>query len=259
MPPATVAQGIGATDQGAVESTTAGVSSVQALADQEGAESSLSARLPMTPGRGPAIPSDPLKCVCAGDALQKAMTRQWSSFTIEGFTAEGNRQTQGGELFVVSVRGASVVSTNMIDNQDGSYVLRYRAAVSGTYSMSITLHGYPLAGSPFTIHVLSRAPDPQQSKLKGSGLHKAVAREPTAFEIEFVDCFGQVTHAEELDVHVEWVGDPNAPVREKPSDDADAGKRPKGKAGEGAPAAAAAAVAAAVAAVAVAAAAVAAG
>ena len=184
--------------------------------------------MPFSPGRGPAIPSDATKCVCTGEALTKAMTRQWSTFNIEAFTADGVRQTAGGEVFVVSVRGASVVSSNVIDNQDGTYAVRYRAAVSGKYELSIALHGYQLAGGPFGVSVLSRAPDPRACKLKGAGLSKAVAREPTAFEVEFIDSFGQVTHAEELDLYVEWVGDTIPPAPEVTADEADVGKKGRG-------------------------------
>ena len=175
---------------------------------------------------GPDDPSFPLNCIAKGPALEKAMTRQWHTFTIEAYTIDSKRQTVGGELFIVSFRGASFVSHSVIDNGDGSYTIRYRAAVSGLYQLSINLNGHSIKGSPFNVQVLSRAPDHTKCKVKGPGLSASVAREPTSFEIEFVDCFGQVTHAEDLDVWVEWFSDPTPPVKVKPIDET---KDPKHK------------------------------
>ena len=179
---------------------------------------------------GPDDPSFPLNCIAKGPALEKAMTRQWHTFTIEAYTIDSKRQTVGGELFIVSFRGASFVSHSVIDNGDGSYTIRYRAAVSGLYQLSINLSGHGIKGSPFNVQVLSRAPDHTKCKVKGPGLSASVAREPTSFEIEFVDCFGQVTHAEDLDVWVEWFSDPTPPVKVKPIDETKDPKH-KGKAG----------------------------
>ena len=39
--------------------------------------------------------------------------------------------------------------------------------------------------------------------LRGDGLRVCVAREPTVFQMEFVDASGQMAHAEEVDCYVE--------------------------------------------------------
>ena len=75
------------------------------------------------------------------------------------------------------------------------------------YTVSITLYGEPIPGSPFALTVLSPVPDAMQCRVRGPGLHSAIAREPSHFEIEFVDAFGQVTHAEDIDCYVELVAD----------------------------------------------------
>ena len=152
--------------------------------------------------------ADPFRCTVTGDGLRYAMARQWATFTITAFDSDGNKIDAGGEPFTIAVRGKSIVTTKAIDQMNGSYIVGYRASVSGQYTISVSLFGVLLPGSPFQLTVLSRCPDPSACRLRGHGLSNAVAREPTAFEIEFIDAFGQVTHAEELDVFVERIGEP---------------------------------------------------
>ena len=84
--------------------------------------------------------------------------------------------------------------------------MSYFPNTSGKYSISVTLNGLSLPGSPFVLTVLAARPDPANCVLRGEMLHAAVAREPASFEVSFVDSLGQHTHAEELDVYVELLG-----------------------------------------------------
>ena len=112
---------------------------------------------------------------------------------------------KGGTPFFVAVRGSALVKARLTDNGDGTCLCEYRPSVSGNFSIAVSLHGVPLAGSPFPLQVLQPRPDPPQCLLHGEGLHEAVARERTEFFVEFVDKLGQVTHAEDIDVWVEQV------------------------------------------------------
>lgn len=142
-----------------------------------------------------------------GDGLRTAMARKLAHFKVFARNAMSECLTTGGDPFAVSVRGASLVRPTVQDHEDGSYSIRYKASTSGHYSISVSLHGVPLPGSPFPLHVLRPAPLASRCVLRGSGLSTGVAREPTSFEIEFVDAFGETTHAEELDVFVEFVAE----------------------------------------------------
>lgn len=62
--------------------------------------------------------------------------------------------------------------------------------------MTITLNGISLPESPFTVAVIPARPDPANCTVKGEALHAAIARDPSAFEVSFVDGLGQLTHAE---------------------------------------------------------------
>ena len=150
-------------------------------------------------------PASAAKTVCSGIGIHTAIARQTASFTIEAFDEEGIRMNKGGTPFFVAVRGSALVKARLTDNGDGTCLCEYRPSVSGNFSIAVSLHGVPLAGSPFPLQVLQPRPDPPQCLLHGEGLHEAVARERTEFFVEFVDKLGQVTHAEDIDVWVEQV------------------------------------------------------
>ena len=146
--------------------------------------------------------TDPTKCVAYGDGLKMGMTRQLCTFTIEARDALGNRRTSGGDVFLVTARGASVVKVHVFDNNDGLYACQWRPSVSGQYHISCFLHGVALPESPFGIDILAPNAESEKCVLGGEALHTITAREVSRFEISFVDALGQVTHAEELDVFV---------------------------------------------------------
>ena len=120
----------------------------------------------------------------SGHGLHSAMVRKSGSFVIEARDAAGNLLNQGGDPFVVSIRGVAVVHPKLHDKEDGTYLCEYRASLSGTYWVYVSLHGVSVHGSPFQLDCLRPEPDSSQCVLRGAGLHKAVAREPTSFEIE---------------------------------------------------------------------------
>ena len=146
-------------------------------------------------------------CKASGKGLDTAIARQAAIFTIEAFNSSGTRMSSGGDLFRVDVRGSSVVRARVTDNEDGTYTCKYVPSTSGSYTISITLAGVSLAGSPFAVSCLMPRPDCTKCILKGEALSSAVAREPTSFEVSFLDAVGNFTHAEELDVSVEHLSD----------------------------------------------------
>ena len=138
-----------------------------------------------------------------GPGLEASIVRHLGVFTITTCDESGKRRTQGGDSLTVAIRGNSNVRARVIDNQDGTYTCKYRAWVSGVYSIAIWLAGELLGRSPYTMHVLSTRADASKCELRGGGLTSALSREPASFEIEFVDAFGRVCYAEELDVYAE--------------------------------------------------------
>ena len=154
------------------------------------------------PGVATMKKTNPEKCVASGDGLQTGMTRQLSSFSIEARDEEGKRRKTGGDVFLVTARGASVVKVHVTDHNNGLYTCEWRPSVSGQYYISCSLHGTSLPNSPFCINVLAPTSDPEKCVLSGDALSWITARDVSSFQVEFVDALGQPTHAEELDVFV---------------------------------------------------------
>lgn len=63
----------------------------------------------------------PGSCRASGDGLYTAMARRAAHFIISAVDAAGNRRHEGGEPFVVSIRGPGAVTTSVRDCQDGTY------------------------------------------------------------------------------------------------------------------------------------------
>ena len=170
----------------------------------------------------------PRRCRISGQHVAKvdeirrmtACVKKPASFTIEAYDVNGNRRKEGGDPFMVSIRGGSLVRARCEDLGNGTYTISYLPSVSGSYTVAVSLYGTPITGSPFPLTVLSPIPDPLRCKVHGAGLSSAVAREPTSFEIEFIDTFGVITRAEELDCYVELIGDSVPPSQFEPIDDA---------------------------------------
>ena len=150
-------------------------------------------------------PAVALQCKAHGKGLETAIAKRRAAFTVELCSADGKRCAQGGETLTVNVTGTSVCRARVNDNEDGTYSVEYKAAASGPYQVSVLLHGAPLPHSPWKISVLMPRPDPSQCIVRGDALSRTSAREIAAFEVGFMDAFGQPTHAEELDVWVERI------------------------------------------------------
>lgn len=134
-------------------------------------------------------------CRADGLGLHTGMARQVVSFLIEARDAAGTHQEHGGDPFVVAIRGPSPVHAKVVDNVDGTYRCEYKPAISGNYTIAVSLHGVPIDGSPFHTTVMRPRPDASKCKVSGDGLHEARAREPATIEVAFHDLFGQPTYA----------------------------------------------------------------
>lgn len=144
-----------------------------------------------------------LMSTATGDGLYTAMAKTRATFEISAHDQHGERRPVGGDPFQVSVRGAAYVYAKVIDNGNGTYSVEYKPSTSGAYTIAITLHGVPMPGSPFALTVLVPRADATRCLLRGATLKSIVARTPASFDVEFSDAFGQVSHAEDLDVYVE--------------------------------------------------------
>ena len=74
----------------------------------------------------------PGSCRASGDGLYTAMARRAAHFTITSVDAAGNRRSEGGEPFVVSIRGPGAVTTSVRDCQDGTYSVGWVVSARAT-------------------------------------------------------------------------------------------------------------------------------
>lgn len=131
------------------------------------------------------------QCVAEGEAVTFAGTHQPSSFVIHARDWVGRDCTAGGESFEVKLRGPVSLHGEVADNGDGTYVASYTAAISGNYTMHVTLNRLPIAGSPFALLVDADQTRPEYCVAEGAGLSAAEAGKPTTFTIYKQDRFGQ--------------------------------------------------------------------
>ena len=142
-----------------------------------------------------------------GPGLGKAVVGSLSQFTIVTFDSSGQKADKGGEDVAVVIRGRSaadhsqpaLMRTKLIDRGDGTYMCEYRPWLTGSFSVSITMGGAHIKGSPYELSVITLRPDASRCIVRGEALHKAVARTPMKFEALFVDGMGHPAQAEDLD------------------------------------------------------------
>ena len=143
-------------------------------------------------------------CKVSGSGIEAAVARVSTSFQIEGYTAAGSKCTEGGDHFVVHIRGNGMKTrAKVADLSDGTYDVTYKPQQSGSFSIAISLDGEQLPGSPFACIAVTPTPEVTKCIVRGPSLSEAVARVPQSFEVQFKDALGHVAHAEDLDVYVE--------------------------------------------------------
>lgn len=161
-------------------------------------------------GQARSAPTMAKLCKLTGEGLQKAYIRQQATFLIEACGEEGVRQPDGGDAFFVCIRckgKGTRIRSKVQDHGDGRYTVTYKPTTAGRCSISVSLMGDPVIGSPFPCTVHDGTPCAPQCELKGEALTQIVSSMPAAFFVTFRDVLGNLTHAVDLDVCVQRVGD----------------------------------------------------
>ena len=130
-------------------------------------------------------------CLLKGKGLQQAKAGVESGFEIYACDRFGSRRENGGDAFDVQLNGVAKVAAKLTDRGDGVYDAVYTAFRSGTYALSVLLHGRHTAGSPFQVEISPNDVSPAHSSLL---LHKAPIVAYSASEkqmtIQAMDQFG---------------------------------------------------------------------
>ena len=141
----------------------------------------------------------------SGPGLHSASLGVPASFWIEAFGTDGFRQPDGGDAFFVCIRCPGLgtrIRARVIDYRDGRYNVIYKPTTAGRNTISVSLMGEPLPGSPFTCEVSPPVANAMHCQLSGEALHRMVACTPGFFYVSFRDVLDRVAHAVDLEVCV---------------------------------------------------------
>ena len=147
------------------------------------------------------------------DAPSVGTVKRVVQFGIVACDASGVRLTDGGEPFLVHVRGPARTRARVTDGVDGRYAVEWVPSTSGVYQVAVTLRGKLLQGTPFVVTVLDPQPFAPNCEVVGDALTMAHVRSPQSFEVTFRDQLGQLAPAVELQVFVEPLDMPNLSPR----------------------------------------------
>mmetsp|Transcript_17569 Transcript_17569/g.24381 ORF Transcript_17569/g.24381 Transcript_17569/m.24381 type:complete len:756 (-) Transcript_17569:39-2306(-) len=168
---------------------------------------------------------DAAYCKAYGPGLEKGEVLQPAHFTIESRNKNGDRLKDGGDPFQVKVTGPYNydVPVTVADNKDGTYSVTYNPIDHGEHKVEITLHGAPVADSPYTVgvHHSESAPDALQCVAYGPGLEGGNTSDVSHFTVETRNQNGARLHTGGWPVDVD-VLDPSGsevPVKVKDNND----------------------------------------
>jgi filamin/ABP280 repeat protein/calcineurin-like phosphoesterase family protein len=90
--------------------------------------------------------------------------------TVKTRDASGLAQLTGGDAVVVQVSGANSAAPLVTDNANGSYTARYTPIAPGANTVTVTLNGTPLNGSPYSSVVSPKIIKVGSSRLTQTGM-----------------------------------------------------------------------------------------
>eukprot|EP00698_Gefionella_okellyi_P016092 TRINITY_DN457_c0_g1_i1.p1 TRINITY_DN457_c0_g1~~TRINITY_DN457_c0_g1_i1.p1 ORF type:complete len:4209 (-),score=1181.95 TRINITY_DN457_c0_g1_i1:57-12683(-) len=122
-------------------------------------------------------------CAVTGNGLRTATAGVEASFVLRTYDRFGNRRETGGDTVRATLSGPSEVQAVVQDEAGGSYHISYSVLNAGRYQLHIDANGAPVAGSPFTVDVVSASTDVANCAVHGEGLKQCTAGESTGFTI----------------------------------------------------------------------------
>ena len=93
--------------------------------------------------------------VATGEGLKRALKGKVTYFTVHTKDHNGDPILVGGEPVdaIIQTPDGSLYRAEVLDRQNGSYAVSYRAQTEGQHMVSVTLRGKHIAASPFTVLV----------------------------------------------------------------------------------------------------------
>ena len=105
--------------------------------------------------------SDPTACTAEGEHMTEHLTGTGEriEFTILTKDSDHNPSYSENDRVTVQIQSNQglVIPTRIEDKKDGSYVVSYTPLKTGIYEIDARVRGEPIKGSPFSVHVATRA------------------------------------------------------------------------------------------------------
>ena len=99
-------------------------------------------------------------CRATGDGLRVGFVEVQAAFTISAHDELGQRLATGGLTFAIVIRSTGQrIRAKVVDRKDGTYYVSFRPTATGRCSISVSLAGEPIQGSPYACEVTMRAAD----------------------------------------------------------------------------------------------------
>ncbi|KAL3778635.1 hypothetical protein HJC23_001584 [Cyclotella cryptica] len=132
----------------------------------------------------------PAMSVAEGDALKTSISGEQHEFLVEGRDAWGNSVFVGGaSVSAFSHHGPDKLETNTVDNEDGTYAIRFTPHMTGTHWLRVIMNGSDIRGSPFLMTVLPGNTDPKTSRLLIKTPIEGMIGKPLDLEMQASDAF----------------------------------------------------------------------
>lgn len=140
-----------------------------------------------------------------GKGLEKATVGHKSNFTVQVKDVKGKPVTKESTQVEVQVEGPEGnVDTQRDAKKKGKTEFTYKPTTAGDHTISVSVNGEAVQGSPFKLNVKEGA---DKSKIKVSGKGKSVAfnNKPAKFKIEAQDKSGNPVDNEEFEVSIKHI------------------------------------------------------
>eukprot|EP01137_Pigoraptor_chileana_P023843 Opistho-2@90829 len=139
------------------------------------------------------------KTVASGSALSVADAGVVSVFRVQARDINGADLNFGGDkvsMFSFQKAGFQYFQASSVrDNRNGTYDIFYKNNQAGEFLVTVTFNGADISGSPFSLVISPRDPNPATSSASGTALRTATAGAKASFFVSVIDVYGNKASA----------------------------------------------------------------
>lgn len=141
------------------------------------------------------------ECSVQGSQLTLTTAGVSSTFIVTGQDKYTNRIAGGSDInaLLTNIADWSITPSQVQDNQDGTYSCTYVTSTTGTYFVNVTLNGFGIGDSPFTLVVFAQGASIDNTYAYGTFLNTKTGIIFTVF-VQTRDPYGNYLTSESEDV-----------------------------------------------------------